>query len=957
MIENTFAQNFSEMLKQKILIIFSFLFLTNILSFAATIKGYVYDKLSGEQLVGAVVSLEGTKYGTVTELDGKFIFTKIPAGTYKLKIVYASYQTLEKEFTVADTETRSFNLQLALSYSTLKEVQITGKYEKGSDEESQNREKNGREIMNVMSAHTISFSPDITVASVLQRVSGVSIENSNAGKQYVNIRGMDKKYNTTLVNGVKIPSPNDRDRYVPMDIFPAELLDRLEVIKSLSPSMEGDATGGVVNMVMKNAPDGLICSGNIAFGYSTIFNNQQFLNFAHNYQDWKSPIEIQGQGTYTTPDHFPLQSLVTYPINNPINTNYGFTIGNRFFNNKLGVIASVSNQNTYKGYSSESYLQSSTIAPAPDKNTAINQPFSDLNYREFSTQSQRLGMMTKLDYQINDNNSISLFATYVSLNEYRVRYTSDSTLGGHPLNGYVFYNEVDTKYETRSTLQDIYNATIQAKHKFTSNFLADITVALSEAKQQLPDDASFTVKQLVNVDSTNKVTIAPPEVGKMSRDWYRNTDKDITTYLNLHYAPGFLRGLSMIDFGGMYRHKTRDDYANRYSLSAVVTDTAHGANNQPYTGSVLNNKYYFANSLDPLGSTNDPGIYTYNEDILAYYGQITYNITSRLNLFGGLRVENTNSGYTCDLPVTVAGKSATYVYTDFLPSAQLKYSINDKSDVRASYFRSIYRPAYGDLVPNTQKTENDDYDFAGNPYLRHTVIDNEDLRYELFLKGSDQLMAGVFNKVIQDPIEYSIDRQSATVDQIQPFNFGTANNYGFELVFRKYFGNFGIAGNYTFTHSQITTPKYKPYIGLDSNNKNTVYVDSPSQTRPLNGQAANIGNISLLYRSPRNKIEAQLAFVYTGEKISLVSPFYNLDLWQKPTLGLDFSIQKQFGKNVTLYLKANNLLNSGYELFIKGDNNHYSGDNKFRFQESSNYVTVEKDFYKASFLFGLKMKL
>ena len=70
----------------------------------------------------------------------------------------------------------------------------------------------------------------------MQRVSGVSIERSNNGEgQYAIIRGMDKRYTYTLINGYKIPSPDNKNRYVPLDIFPADIIDRLEVNKSLTP--------------------------------------------------------------------------------------------------------------------------------------------------------------------------------------------------------------------------------------------------------------------------------------------------------------------------------------------------------------------------------------------------------------------------------------------------------------------------------------------------------------------------------------------------------------------------------------------------------------------------------------------------------------------------------------------------------------------------------------------------
>src|SRR6202012_4989894 len=120
-------------------------------------------------------------------------------------------------------------------------------------------------IQNSVSPRAIEISPDLSVANTAQRISGVSLERSTNGEgQYVIVRGMDKRYIYTLVNGIKIPSPDNKNRYVPLDIFPADMLERLEITKSLTPNMEGDAIGGAVNMVMKDAPTKFSINANAA---------------------------------------------------------------------------------------------------------------------------------------------------------------------------------------------------------------------------------------------------------------------------------------------------------------------------------------------------------------------------------------------------------------------------------------------------------------------------------------------------------------------------------------------------------------------------------------------------------------------------------------------------------------------------------------------------------------------
>ena len=124
----------------------------------------------------------------------------------------------------------------------------------------------------------------------------------------------------------------------------------------------------------------------------------------------------------------------------------------------------------------------------------------------------------------------------------------------------------------------------------------------------------------------------------------------------------------------------------------------------------------------------------------------------------------------------------------------------------------------------------------------------------------------------------------------------------------------------------------------------------------MQGQAANVGNVSLLYKDAKTGIDAQLAMVYTGERIDLLSVYKNLDNWERPTVNLDFSAQKEFSKHYIIYIKVNNLLNTPYELVVKQPNQAYSGNAKLPLQESPNYATIENDKYYARYLIGFRFK-
>jgi TonB-dependent receptor len=936
-----------------VLLLFALLF-KNILH-AGEIKGHVYDNNSREQLIGALVTLKPSGAKVFSSLDGSFIFKNITPGTYQLSITYVGYAAMDTTIHIAADATTTVNYFLTTSNSSLTGVTVTAYGNGGSDAYAKRKEQASNSIVNIMSANAIAISPDITVANVMQRISGVSIERSSSGDgQYAIIRGMDKRYNTTLVNGVKIPSPDIRNRYVPLDIFPADLIERIEVIKTLTPEMEADAAGGVINLVMKNAPDKFKAEGNIGTGYSQIFLNRDFSSFSKATVNTKSPAEITGPNIYAPVSAFPYNNLVTTQAKPPINKNFSLTLGNRFYKNKLGIILSGSYQNTYRGSNSNVLLQSVTVPPAPNSNTAQQPAVSDVYARQYSSRFDRSGIETKIDYNFNAGNSISLFAIVLQLNERRTRFTSDSLLGGyHTANYYIGPYSIYSTTETRSDLQSIVNTTLQGKNTLGAGLTADWSLVASEAKRQLPDIAEFNTAQPVNPNtSTGTFTVGAPQTENQTREWIHNTDKDLSGYLNLHYKTKISDQTALFSAGGMYRHKERDNYANTYHLTPVSDpDSVY----QKFV-SIPASKFLFIPANGALGNAvQNPGVYHAFEDVWAIYGQVKYNFTPRLEAIGGLRVENTHQNYVSSLNAALAGKTADINYTDFLPSLQSKYSFSNSKDLRFSYFRSIYRPAFADLIPFPDKSgSNDSYLTQGNPYIQHTTIDNIDLRYEMFPKGLDQYMIGAFYKIITNPIEYAFTQgiNAGATPLLAPHNFGTANNFGIEVVFRKYFGDFGVSGNYTFTNSVINASKQYVYLTPNGNTNFTVVADK----RPLQGQSKHIGNFSFLYKSVKHKVDAQLALVYTGERINTLSQYKGFDNWEKPTLNMDFSAQKEFGKHYIVYVKANNLLNTPFQLVLKQHNNAYKTTTQLPFQESTDYMTVQYDKFYASYSLGFRFK-
>jgi TonB-dependent receptor len=940
----------------------------SVLVHAQTIKGNITDAKNGEALIGATVHIEKGNFqlNTTVRLDGTYIFKNLPAGTYKLQVRYIGYNTT-KEYTVdvSGVNTAVLNISMVDNSTALNEVTVTEHASKESDKSARSDEKNSNNTLNVVSAHTIAISPDVLVSNVLSRVSGISVDRGNNGDaQHAIIRGMDKQYNTTLINGIKIPSPDNKNRYVPLDIFPAELVEKIEVFKTLTPDMEADASGGVINMVMKTAPDRLRVDGYFGTGYSQLFFDRSFKSFNTSTVQSKAPGEKLPPLGLASINDFPYQNLVTKSQNAPPNGDVSLTIGDRFLNNKLGVVFAGTYRNDYAGNNSFQIVQTHTVGPAPDANSVNTETNFQSSYnRQYSSRISRLGTIASIDYKIDKNNIINLFGTYLQLNEYRVRETENSVYGGYSYQGYHYTNGVDNLTETRSDLQSIYNATLKGKHQITNAFAIDWTVATSQATHKQPDIAEFKTSYNTSPGSggTNEPTPGNPGsstyvaptivngpvyVGDESRQWTHNTDKDLSGYLNLHYELKIFGRKALFSAGGMFRHKTRDNFNDSYNLN-------HGSdpgdpNSQELFVSIPASRFQFNSPDYARGSSfSDPGVYTFTENVQGLYGMANYFISDRLNVVFGLRTEKTAQSYDSSLPATFAGKSATISYSDYLPSINIKYALTGQEAIRASYFQSILRPAYADLIPYPDAT-NDTYVTVGNPYLQHTTINNYDLRYEVFPGAFDEFLIGGFFKYLINPIEQQFTTGTGESLYLQPVNLGNAHNYGLEFSGKKFFGDIGFGANYTYTNSKITSIKRIDVI----NQLDPIY---KSQTRPLQGQATNIGNFSLLYKNTRNGVDAQLAVSYTGERIQAVSQYYGLDTWEKPSTNLDFSAQKSFSKHWVIFVKVNNILNTPYELYIKQNNiNNYTGILKYPHQESPNHTTVQYDQYYAKYNLGAR---
>ena len=914
---------------------------------AHTLDGIVKDNKTGEPLIGTVVRVkELPNVGTTTGLDGSFTLHELPdKGKYTLVVSFMAYKTKEIVVDVANDD--KVDIPMDEDLKQLGEVVVTGRREYRSDRSAVESVKNAGNVLNVMSQQSIQLSPDVNVASVLQRVSGVTMERDASGEaSYAILRGMDKRYNYTLVNGVKIPSPDDKNRYIPLNIFPSDLMDRLVVSKSLTADMEGDAAGGVVDMVMKDAPSCFQLQANAAIGTTDYFWKDGRDYITSNRSDYtkKAPYEAFGSEYKASMSDFkngPVQ-LKSHSMPAP-NFIGGLSVGNRFWNDRLGVMLAGSIQNTFRG--TERTYNSVKMASGEQA-----MYISKLNHRYYSIHDLTTGAHAKIDLTLPEH-KIEWYNMYVRTNSKGVRYNNSIGTEYIGANSYTQDDEI----RSLSTTQSIFATNLKGTHHLTKNFTLDWSGIFSQAKEEDPDRTYVTLSNSVSTEAdadgnilsgnlwdTNKnITKTFPKDAE--RRFQHNMDTDWAGYINLTYDTHFANDVETLwKAGAQYRRKERCNRYHSYIFSPA--DNAqdldgNGLEQFDNVDWVCKTPYSQASQLN----------YDSKEHIGGAYAMVTLK-TKLGELIAGFRAEHTNQIYTMLQHFRNMGQIGEQSYWDYLPSASLKWTPTKNMNIRLSYYRSINRPGFYEIVP--YQIMGEEYQEKGNPNLKRARIDNIDLRWEWFPSKTEQILAGVFYKYLKDPIEQvfvtSDGKIGAGTDAYyMPDNLGNAKNMGFEIDVIKYIRHFGIKANYTYTYSKITTSKREYKEG------SAEYQSGVTQSRPLVNQAPHTANISLLYKDTENGWNAQLASSFTGAKLALVSPFKDADQWEKAMFGLDLSAEKQFKNGFSIFFKANNLLDAKRERYLKTVNEsnlEYEG-------QKSDKTIVGTYQYGRTFLLGVRFKL
>ena len=938
------------------------------------IVGRVKDS-AGAVLQGARITLDPTGVSAVSSGTGEFSITDLAPGSYTVTVSYVGFSPRVMKVDVSAGQTARVDATLAVA-STMEEITVTAPRVHG-EVEAINRERESDNILQVLPVEVITSLPNTNIADALGRLPSVTLERDEGEGKYVQIRGLEPRLSNVTVNGVNVPSPEGDVRQIKLDVIPANLVESVEINKTLSPNQDGDAIGGSVNLVTKTAED-------------------------------RPTVYLNGIGGYT-------------PIIGGRTLNeFDGTVGQRFgASKKLGVLFGGSYDWNGRGIDD--------IEPSLD--VVDGQPVvPSIDLREYRYYRTRYGFTGSVDYKLGEVSGLYIRGIYSHFDNFGDRWVYSPSVNSWatPTQGGVD-GSVDFNTQIRRPVEVIGSLEAGGKHVFTKWILAyDVSVSRSAS-----EDHGYSGAKFGGPSGPDPGTPPPPPAIIFNLDWsnphtpklipqggqtngldnltniydptlYSLSHMDVSrTYspqLNLQTGASVSRSYHLgghfgtFEFGGKFRnaHKFED-----------ATDPVYDSVNNPlmsqFLGTFRNSDYYdHAYTLGPLvdygkvrsyfnANVNDPNFfqidpvstaqnsypnnYDLTERVLAGYLMNTIDL-GHLRLVGGIRFEGTNEsvlgnkvlfdsdGNLCApgstdpncLGVTnpVQPVSVKSSYVDPLPSIQAKYQLPHDAAIRAAYGRGIARPNYSDLPPffNAQGNTANQIDI-GNPNLKPTHANNFDLLYEQFLKPVGLVQAGFFYKQISDPI-YEGVKSAITTDQYgsqyndgtwfvtQPINGKSANVYGFELAYQQHLtflpgpmAGIGIFANYGYTHS--TTD------GVPGRS------DKPALLR----QAPHTWNISPTY--DRGRISARLGLSYNAANIFQYNYSDNADLGIK-------------GPNGDVYLyshlqvdaQAAFRLYRGLQLVVGGLN---LTNEVFGFYQGSPQFPIQREYYKPSYLFGLRYTL
>jgi TonB-dependent receptor len=771
-----------------------------------TITGRVMDASQGV-LQGARVELQPGGITAVSDGHGEFTIANVSAGKYTLTVSYVGFDPFSTELNI--TGETAQRVEATLQVGKLSEmVTVSGERQRG-EVEAINIERTADNIIQVLPNEVITSLPNTNIADAVGRLPSVSLERDEGEGKYIQIRGTEPRLSNVTIDGIHVPSP-EGVRNVKLDVIPADLVDMVEINKTLSANQDADAIGGSVNLVTKSASD-------------------------------KPYVSLLGMGGYT-------------PISDGRHQyQFAGTAGQRFgTSKKFGLLFGGSYDYNARGIDD---IEPAYAPPPLVPNT--------MDLRLYNYDRTRYGFGGEADYKIGDMSSVYLRGLYSKFKDYGEQWAytpginvfvsgptdTNNTCGITTTGDAQGCGASGLQDVNRRPGQTIFSVQSGARHAMRTTLIA-YEVALSQAhytggfpRMGFDGPGASDNSVAFGVDTKNPstpkfqvlngVNLYDPALYSLGFGFTENNsifERDVVgdISLNKQYSVGSHYSSFEVGVKGWDAQKTQ-----RYDREFY-----NAAGGQPMTqflSDFKDNRYYMgvytygpvprfsevlaavqSGGTSPDLQNNLQNAFNIGERIWAGYAMNTISL-GKLRLQAGIRIESTqdtllaNKLDTTTDPISAAPIHQNNSYTNVFPSVQAQYRLGTDTILRGSYGMGIARPNFGDIAPYFVDDPTSIPEFSqGNPNLKPTHAQNFDVLAEHYLKQVGIIQAGFFYKALTDPI-YTVIVNSNTLQTLT--NGPSAHILGFEASWQQRLSflpgalnGMGVRANYSYTSSQATFP-------------------------------------------------------------------------------------------------------------------------------------------------------
>lgn len=870
------------------------------------ITGRVTDTES-HTLPGATILIEDLHTGVTSDINGYYTLPNLKPGTYTIKVTYVGYSPIIKKIKV--TEKKVMKNDIVMNEGVeLQEINVKGAF--SGQRRALQMQKSGMGVTNVVSADQVGKFPDSNIGDALKRINGINVQYDQGEARFGQVRGTSADLTSVTINGNRLPSAEGDTRNVQLDLIPADMIQTIEVSKVITSDMDGDAIGGGINLVTKNSPSRRILNFTGSTGYTWISEKPQW--------------------------------------------NIGGTWGDRFLNDKLGIMASASYQYAPGG-------SDNTEFEYVEKKGEIQ--LKEAQVRQYYVTRERQSYSLSLDYNFNPLNKISFKGIYNRRNDWENRYRiSYKKLNSDAKDQSVVLQTKAGSSDNKSARlerQQTMDFTLDGEHQI-GNLKIDWASSYSRATEDRPNERYIGLKlkgsdELNFGDSFKDVGMKQPYStltipafadAKWKIDEFTNSDQSIKENEfkeRINFSLPISKGLygNTLKFGYKYTVKKKERNTEYYDYSddadKYIADWQNNIVNEVRSGFMPGSQYPIGTqfvSKDYMGTLNfdrkdgaelleeEAGNYKATEQIHAGYLRFDQKIGKQLDATLGLRIENTRLktngvNYVMDEneeeSLTPTGEYKNN-YTNLLPSLLLKYKLNDDGNIRASVTKTLSRPKYSALVANKSFNLADQEATIGDPNIKPTTAWNIDLSTDYYFKSVGMVSLGVFYKDIKNVnietlgyytgAELGLKGNDETFEVTQNMNAYDARVYGAEIAYQRDFSFItpalsclGFYGNYTYTHT--TTRNYNPRLGIKDGDE-VKMAGSPEHT----------ANASLYFE--KSGINIRLSYNFASSFIDQMNTgSRELDRYYDKVNYLDLNASYTWGKQTkfTIFAEANNLLN------------------------------------------------